>query len=126
VTADDKGDISERDRKAKSEFRKVALYQKSSQPITNASVRTITIVQAHNNYNPEREVGNSYTLIVYYGAGVDVNDIQVDVKPESVKWKRDPRPSDYKTEEELRAVIVRIYETVGGSKEIMVTLTPKN
>jgi hypothetical protein len=88
-------------------------------------VRTITIVQAHNNYNPEKEVGYDYTLIVYYGEGVDVNNIQVDVNPEDVGWKRNP-PSSYKTEEELRAVIIRIYETLGNSKEVTVTLTPKD
>ncbi|KAI5820272.1 alpha-1,4-glucan lyase [Pyronema omphalodes] len=118
----DCGHVQERDGKANSEFRKVGVYQSSSLPISVDSTRTIRIVKEFDNYNPTRELGTSYTLVVYYGEGIDTDDIEVEFFPKNAGVRKAPSGA-YKSERELRAVIVTINETLGESKEIIVRLT---
>ncbi|KAF8539040.1 alpha-1,4-glucan lyase [Trichophaea hybrida] len=113
------------DGKANSEFRKVGIYQTSSEPITNASVRTIEIVQEHDNYDPKKEIGDSYTLVIYYGEGVDVSKINVEFEPKDIGDRKPPTGSSYKSEQELRAVIITIRETLGTSEKVIAKLTPQ-
>ncbi|KAA8895125.1 alpha-1,4-glucan lyase [Sphaerosporella brunnea] len=117
------------DEEAKSEFRMVVIEQTTTDPSVNDSARTIVIRKAHDNYGPEAQVGFVYTLVVYYLAGVDPADIEVTVQaqpapPTTLEFERGS-PTGYKSETDLRAVIVRINETIGTSKEVTVTLTPK-
>jgi hypothetical protein len=71
----------------------------------------------------ELAVGCRYLLVP---VSVRVEDIDVQVAPqEGVKFERGT-PGGYKSETELRAVIVRIKETIGTTKEVTVTLRPKN
>jgi hypothetical protein len=89
-------------------------------------VRTIRIKTRHDLFAPDKQVGVSYTLVVYYLDGADVTNIQADVKPAGIKFERGhPSGSVYKSESELRAVIIRIHETIGTTDEVTVTLTPK-
>lgn len=87
-------------------------------------MRTIDIVQEHSNYDPQKEIGTSYTLIIYFDVGVDVSKINVDVEPNNI-WERNP-PSSYKSEGDLRAVIIRVNEILGASKKVTVKLTQQS
>lgn len=89
-------------------------------------MRTIRIVQEHDNYNPQREVGGSYTLVVFYGEGevVDVSKIQVDIEPKgSGRRGASGNTATLKSEKELRAVVITVHETFGATKELTVKLT---
>ena len=90
-------------------------------------MRTIRIVREHNNYNPQREVGSSYTLVVFYGDGgevVDVSKIKVDIEPKDVGRRgASGSTATLKSEKELRAVVITIHETLGATKELTVRLT---
>jgi hypothetical protein len=90
-------------------------------------VRIVRIKKLHDHYSPEKQVGMAYTLVVYYPDGVDVTSIKEDVKPAGIQFERGhPSGSSYKSESELRAVIIRIHEIIGTTDEVTVTLTPKN
>ena len=95
--------------------------QTTGAPITDSSTRTITVETKHDLYDPARELGDSYTLILWYPNTAQLGDYNVTVTsdppttaPQYEIWQ----------DNTLKTVGIKIKETIGKSKSIVVTAKP--
>ena len=72
----------------------------------------------HNNYDPITELGQKYTIILWYDSEVDVSLLNVSVDP--------PAGVQYEIFENttLRTVVVDVKETIGNSPKIVISVSP--
>ena len=72
----------------------------------------------HNKYNPATELGEKYTIILWYDPEVDVSPLRVSVDPATgVQY-------DISKNTTLRAVVVDVKETIGNSSKIVISVSP--
>ena len=72
----------------------------------------------HSNYNPATELGEKYTVILWYDSGVDVSRLNVSFEPATgVQY-------DISKETTLRRVVIDIKETIGNSPKIVISVSP--
>lgn len=80
--------------------------------------RTITVTREFrdNDYNPVKELGGDYTIILWYDQGVDVEKYEITVKGS----KYEPFRS-----RDMRTVGVYVKEIIGASEKIEFKVIPK-
>lgn len=85
--------------------------------ISDDSSRSVKITRLvkDNDYDPVNELGNTYTIILWYEEGTNVDNYQVAVTgaKHQVFWNND-----------LRTVVVVVNETIGASGSIGIKCTP--
>ncbi|KAG0125373.1 glycosyl hydrolases family 31-domain-containing protein [Tuber indicum] len=119
VTAARKGvDVEVLDPEAKGEYRSVSISQTTTQPISTSSTRTVTIAPVHSNYNPAAELGEKYTVILWYDPGVDVSPLRISVGPAA------GLQYDIFKNTTLRTVVIDVKETIGNSSKIVISVSP--
>ncbi|KAH0610436.1 uncharacterized protein H6S33_011963 [Morchella sextelata] len=106
--------IAGSDPEAKGYHRKVAITQTSKD-----KTRTVTIEPKHNGYDPSKEVGDYYTIILWYAPGFDGS--MVDVSKTTVKVEG-AENKVYKNSD-LHTVVIDVKETIGTSKSVKITCT---
>lgn len=113
------------DPEAKGYYREVAITQRTGTPITDASTRTIIIEPKHSAYDPTPELGNSYTVCIWYPpTAPNLGNYAVDVK---ITTNPDQQAPDYYVVQDpsSKKITVTVHEPVGTSKSIAITSTPK-
>lgn len=75
----------------------------------------ISRVVRDNDYDPVNDLGNTYTIILWYGEGVTVDKYEVAVT--GAKYEKF-------TNNDLRTVTVNIGETIGASGNVVMKVTP--
>jgi len=94
------------------------IQQATTHPISTSSTRTVTIAPVHSNYNPATELGEKYTIIIWYDSGVDVSRLNVSVDPVTgVQY-------DIFKNTTLRTVVIDVKETIGNSPKIVISVSP--
>lgn len=71
----------------------------------------------HSNYNPVAELGEKYTIILWYDSGVDVSLLNISVDP--------PTGIHYEIFKNttLRTVVIDVKETIGNSPKIVISVS---
>lgn len=68
-------------------------------------------------YNPIREIGSHYTIILWYDEGTVVGNYSVTTTPGIATTIHQDR--------DLRTVVVKVQETLGDSNKIVITVVPQ-
>lgn len=76
---------------------------------------TISRIVRDSDYDPVNELGNTYTMILWYGEGVTVDRYEVAVT--GAKYEKF-------TNNDLRTVTVKISETLGASGNVVMKVIP--
>lgn len=76
---------------------------------------TISRVVRDNDYDPVNELGNTYTIILWYDEGVNVDNYEVTVT--GAKYQKF-------TNNALRTVTVEMSETIGASGKVVMKVVP--
>nr|CAB52201.1 alpha-1,4-glucan lyase [Morchella vulgaris] len=103
------------DKEAKGYHRKVSIKQESKD-----KTRTVTIEPKHNGYDPSKEVGNYYTIILWYAPGFDGSI--VDVSQATVNIEGGVECEIFKNTG-LHTVVVNVKEVIGTTKSVKITCT---
>lgn len=77
---------------------------------------TINKVARDNDYDPVKEYGASYTIILWYDVGKTVDNYQVEVT--GAKYEKF-------TNHDLRTVTIDVSETIGASGKVVIKVVPK-
>jgi len=98
------------DPEAKGEYRAVSISQTSSN-----STRTITIARIvrDNDYDPVKELGDSYTIILWYSQGTNVDNYEITVTGAEYESSKNTG---------LRTVVVRVKQILGASDKSNVVI----
>lgn len=77
---------------------------------------TITKIARDNDYDPVKEYGNTYTIILWYDVGKTVDNYEVTVT--GAKFEKF-------TNHDLRTVTVNVSETIGTTAKVTIKVVPK-
>jgi alpha-glucosidase (family GH31 glycosyl hydrolase) len=102
------------DPEAKGEYRAVSISQTTSKD----STRTITItrIARDSDYDPVKELGDSYTIILWYNQGTNVDNYEVTVTGAMYESSKNSG---------LRTVVVLVKEIIGVSRSVTVKVVTR-